>query len=67
MGSAAVLESGVLVLNRVFQAIQVTSVRRAFGLLYKGDARAVDYLRITIKPKRVKPCQSYCLGARLIL
>ena len=42
MGSTAVLDSGVLVLNRLFQAIQVTSVRRAFCLLYKGDARAVQ-------------------------
>ena len=42
MGSAALLDSGVLVLNRLFQAIQITSVRRAFCLLYKGDARAVQ-------------------------
>ena len=33
------------VLNRLFQAIHVTSVRRAFCLMYKGHARAVrpDY------------------------
>ncbi|MEO8216983.1 MAG: HNH endonuclease [Acidobacteriota bacterium] len=36
------LDGNVLVLNRVFQAIQVTSVRRAFVLLYKGHVRAVD-------------------------
>ena len=36
------LDSGVLVLNRLFQAIQITSVRRAFCLLYKGEVRAVD-------------------------
>ena len=38
-------DTGVLVLNRLFQAIQITSVRRAFCLLYKGDVRAVapDY------------------------
>jgi len=36
------VDSGVLVLNRLFQAIQVTSVRRAFCLLYKGEVRAVD-------------------------
>jgi 5-methylcytosine-specific restriction endonuclease McrA len=36
------LDGHVLVLNRVFQAIQVTSVRRAFTLLYKGHVRAVD-------------------------
>jgi 5-methylcytosine-specific restriction endonuclease McrA len=39
------VDSGVLVLNRLFQAIQITSVRRAFCLLYKGEVRAVapDY------------------------
>jgi 5-methylcytosine-specific restriction endonuclease McrA len=36
------LDGHVLVLNRVFQAIQVTSVRRAFTLFYKGQVRAVD-------------------------
>ena len=36
------VDSGVLVLNRLFQAIQITSVRRAFCLLYKGEVRAVD-------------------------
>src|SRR3989449_5494134 len=38
-------DTGVLVLNRLFQAIQITSVRRAFCLLYKGEVRAVapDY------------------------
>jgi hypothetical protein len=40
--TVTVLDSGVLVLNRLFQAIQITSVRRAFALLYKGDARAVQ-------------------------
>jgi 5-methylcytosine-specific restriction endonuclease McrA len=39
------LDSNVLVLNRVFQAVQVTSVRKAFSLFYKGHVRAVlpDY------------------------
>ncbi|MDQ6893450.1 MAG: HNH endonuclease [Acidobacteriota bacterium] len=39
------LDSHVLVLNRVFQAVQVTSVRKAFTLFYKGHVRAVlpDY------------------------
>ena len=32
----------VLVLNRVFQVVQITSVRRALTLLYKGQVRAVD-------------------------
>ena len=36
------VDSGVLVLNRLFQAIQITTVRRAFCLLYKGEVRAVD-------------------------
>lgn len=36
------LDGQVLVLNRLFQAVQVTSVRRALTLLYKGQVRAVD-------------------------
>jgi 5-methylcytosine-specific restriction endonuclease McrA len=42
---AIMLDSQVLVLNRVFQAVQVTSVRKAFSLFYKGHVRAVlpDY------------------------
>ena len=36
------LNSSVLVLNRSFLPIHVTSVRRAFCLLYRGGARAVD-------------------------
>ena len=36
------LESNVLVLNRLFQAIQVTTVKKAFCLLYKGHVRAVN-------------------------
>jgi len=36
------LESSVLVLNRLFQAIQVTSVRKAFCLLYKGHVKVVE-------------------------
>lgn len=37
-----VLHAAVLVLNRLFQPVQVTSVRRAFGLLYRGAAHAMD-------------------------
>jgi 5-methylcytosine-specific restriction endonuclease McrA len=39
------LSSNVLVLNKVFQAIQIISVRKAFALLYKGQVKAVleDY------------------------
>jgi len=33
--------SGVLVLNSLYQAVQVTGVRRAFRLFYAGRARAV--------------------------
>jgi 5-methylcytosine-specific restriction endonuclease McrA len=36
------LNSSVLVLNRSFLAIHVTSVRRAFSLIYCGGAQAVD-------------------------
>jgi 5-methylcytosine-specific restriction endonuclease McrA len=36
------LDGSVLVLNRLFQPIHVTSVKRAFTLLYQGAARAVD-------------------------
>ena len=36
------LDSPVLVLNRHFQPIHVTNVRRAFALLYAGSAQAVD-------------------------
>ena len=34
--------SAVLVLNRHYQPIHVTNVRRAFSLLYLGVARVVD-------------------------
>ena len=37
-----ILQSDVLVLNRHFQPIQLTSVRRAVTQLYEGVARAVD-------------------------
>ena len=33
--------SSVLVLNSLYQAVQVTGVRRAFRLFYSGRARAV--------------------------
>jgi 5-methylcytosine-specific restriction endonuclease McrA len=36
------LNSSVLVLNRLYQPIHVTNVRRAFALMYQGAARAVD-------------------------
>jgi 5-methylcytosine-specific restriction endonuclease McrA len=34
-------DTAVLVLNRVYQAVQITGVRRAFRLFYAGRARAV--------------------------
>jgi 5-methylcytosine-specific restriction endonuclease McrA len=37
-----VLNSAVLVLNRSYLPVHVTSVRRAFSLLYQGIARAVN-------------------------
>ena len=36
------LTSNVLVLNRLYQPVHVTSVRRALILLYRGAAKAVD-------------------------
>jgi len=36
------LNSSVLVLNRSYLPIHVTNVKRAFGLIYQGIARAVD-------------------------
>ncbi len=36
------LDTGVLVLNRVYRPIHITSVRRAFTLLYQGVAKAID-------------------------
>lgn len=36
------LDTSVLVLNRVYQPIHVTPVRRAVSLLYQGVARALD-------------------------
>lgn len=37
-----VLDSSVLVLNRLYQPINITTVRRAFSLLYQGNAKAID-------------------------
>ena len=39
---ATVLNTKVLVLNRSFSPVHITSVRRAFSLLYQGVAHAVD-------------------------
>ncbi|HYA36305.1 MAG TPA: HNH endonuclease signature motif containing protein, partial [Candidatus Binataceae bacterium] len=39
---AALLNSRVLVLNRSYLPVHVTSVKRAFALLYQGIAKAVD-------------------------
>ncbi len=36
------LDTGVLVLNKLYQPVQITSVRRAFSLLYQGVAKAID-------------------------
>jgi 5-methylcytosine-specific restriction endonuclease McrA len=36
------IESSVLVLNRNYHPIHVTSVKRAFSLLYQGVAKAID-------------------------
>lgn len=37
-----VLDSSVLVLNRLYQPVNITTVRRAFTLLYQGTAKAID-------------------------
>lgn len=37
-----VLDSSVLVLNRLYQPVNITTVRRAFALLYQGTAKAID-------------------------
>ena len=37
-----VLDSNVLVLNRFYQPVNVTTVRRAFALLYQCTAKAID-------------------------
>ena len=37
----SVLESPVLVLNRLWQAVNICTARRAFNLLYEGHAQAV--------------------------
>jgi 5-methylcytosine-specific restriction endonuclease McrA len=39
---ATMLGGSVLVLNRLYQPVHVTTVRRAFSLLYQGVARAID-------------------------
>lgn len=36
------MDSSVLVLNSLFQAVQITGVHRAFRLFYAGRARALD-------------------------
>jgi 5-methylcytosine-specific restriction endonuclease McrA len=36
------VNSSVLVLNRLYQPVHVTSVKRAFSLLYQGVAKAID-------------------------
>src|SRR5215471_2011636 len=40
--TTSLLNSKVLVLNRSYLPVHVTSVKRAFALLYQGVARAVD-------------------------
>ncbi len=40
--TATVLNTNVLVLNRFYQPVHVTSVKRAFSLLYQGVVKAID-------------------------
>ena len=42
LSGASVLNTKVLVLNRSYLPVHVTSVKRAFALLYQGVARVVD-------------------------
>ena len=42
MAAMSVLNTKVLVLNRSYFPVHVTSLRRAFSLLYQGVAKAVD-------------------------
>lgn len=42
MNAVVALETNVLVLNRAFYPVHVTSLKRAFSLLYQGVAKAVD-------------------------
>jgi len=37
------LQSSVLVLNRVYLPVHVTTVRRAFTMIYQGTAKAIDH------------------------
>lgn len=37
------LNTSVLVLNRYYQPVHITSVKRAFSLLYQGVAKAIDH------------------------
>jgi 5-methylcytosine-specific restriction endonuclease McrA len=36
------LNTNVLILNRLYQPVHITSVKRAFSLLYQGIAKAID-------------------------
>jgi len=42
LAGPSLLNTKVLVLNRSYLPVHVTSVKRAFALLYQGVARAVD-------------------------
>ena len=44
MEGAAILETNVLVLNRVYMAVHVITVRRAFRLLFSERAEVVDFV-----------------------
>jgi 5-methylcytosine-specific restriction endonuclease McrA len=61
VSAALLLDSNVLVLNRLFQAVHVTSVRKAFALLYKGQVRAVepDYSTYSFENWRDIPPQAH--------
>jgi hypothetical protein len=52
------LNSGVLVLNRSYLPVHVTSVRRAFSLVYQGTAHVVDREYRTFAFEEWRRCES---------
>ena len=43
VATTTALDSSVLVLNRLYMAVHVDSVRRAFGMLFRQAAEVVVY------------------------
>src|SRR3981189_376933 len=76
---AGLLNSKVLVLNRSYLPVHVTSVKRAFALLYQGVAKAVDEqyhtfdfdswrdLSIEVQHERLGIVDGFIRGPRVLL